>query len=104
MSVNLEDGQGCTSYCTRNIEASEALLKQTRRPYPDYTKLPSLHYLSWSETPNDDHEPDDFQPQAQIKRLFEENKLVRGDSEAIRKFSQMYIVPERQPMLTTLQG
>ena len=104
MSVNLEDGQGRTSYCTRNIEASEALLKQTRRPYPDYTKLPSLHYLSWSETPNVDHEPDDFQPQAQIKRLFEENKLVRGDSEAIREFSQMYIVPERQPMLTTLQG
>ena len=72
--------------------------------YPDCSKLPNFHFLSWSETPTDDHEPDDFQPRAQIKRLFEKNKLVSGDSDAIREFSQMYILPERQPMLTTLQG
>ena len=29
----------------------------------------------------DDREPYDFQPWAQIKRLFEENRLVSGDSE-----------------------
>ena len=29
-----------------------------------------------------------------MKRLFEESKLVSGDSEAIRKFSDKYIVPE----------
>ena len=39
-------------------------------------------------------EPDDFQPRAQIKRLFEESEVVSGDSEAIRKFSDKYIVPE----------
>ena len=31
--------------------------------------------------------PEDFQPRAQIKRLFEEKEPVSGDSEAIRKFS-----------------
>ena len=40
-------------------------------------------------------EPDDFQPRAQIKRLFEESELDNGDSEAIRKFSDKYIVPEK---------
>ena len=49
-------------------------------------KLPTIHYLSWSATPTNGREPDDFQPRAQIKRLFEESKLVSGDSEAIRSF------------------
>ena len=40
-------------------------------------------------------EPDDFQPRAQIKRLFEESELVSGDSEAIGEFSDKYIVPEK---------
>ena len=30
-----------------------------------------------------------------LKRLFEESKLVSGDSEAITKFSDKYIVPEK---------
>ena len=49
----------------------------------------------WSATPTNGREPDDFQPRAQIKRLFEESELVSGDSEAIRKFSDKYIVPEK---------
>ena len=36
--------------------------------------------------PTNGREPDDFQPRAQIKRLFEESEVVSGDSEAIRKF------------------
>ena len=44
---------------------------------------------------NSGREPDDFQPRAQIKRLFEESELDNGDSEAIRKFSDKYIVPEK---------
>ena len=64
-------------------------------PYPDYGKLPNLHYLSWSATPTSGREPDDFQPRAQIKRLFEESELVSGDSVAIRRFSDKYIVPEK---------
>ena len=48
----------------------------------------------WSANPTNGGEPDDFQPRAQIKRLFEESEVVSGDSEAIRKFSDKYIVPE----------
>ena len=48
-----------------------------------------------SATPTNGREPDDFQPRAQIKRSFEESELVSGDSEAIRKFSDKYIVPEK---------
>ena len=59
----------------------------TRRPYLDYSKLPNFLYLPWSEPPSESREPDDFQPRAQIKRLFEESKLVCGESEAIREFS-----------------
>ena len=46
-------------------------------------------------TPTNGPEPDDFQNRAQIKRLFEESELVSGDSEAIWKFSDKYIVPEK---------
>ena len=58
-------------------------------------KLPNFYHLSWSATPTNGREPDDFQPRAQIKRLFEESELVSGDSEAIRKFSDKYIVLEK---------
>ena len=34
-------------------------------------------------------------PWAQIKRLFEDSELVSRDSEAVRKFSDKYIVPEK---------
>ena len=47
------------------------------------------------QPPTNGREPDDFQPRAQIKRLFEESELVSGDSMAIRKFSEKYIVPEK---------
>ena len=48
------------------------------------------------QTLTNGHEPDDLiQRQAQIKVLFEESELVSGDSEAIRTFSDKYIVPEK---------
>ena len=78
-------------FCEKDETTSAPL--PTRRPYPNYGKLPNFHYLSWSATPTNGREPDDFQPRAQIKRLFEESELVSGDSEAIRKFSDKYIVP-----------
>ena len=47
------------------------------------------------EPPTNGREPDDFQPRAQIKRFFEKlNKLVSRNSEAIREFSDTYIVPK----------
>ena len=49
----------------------------------------------WSANPTNGRESDDFQPRSQIKQLFEESEVVSGDSEAIRKFSDKYIVPEK---------
>ena len=49
----------------------------------------------WSANPTNGRELDDFQPRSQIKQLFEESEVVSGDSEAIRKFSDKYILPEK---------
>ena len=92
MACKEKNDQPC-KFCEKDQITSPPL--PTRRPYPDYGKLPNFHYLSWSATPTNGREPEDFQPRAQIKRLFEESELVSGDSEAIRRFSEKYIVPEK---------
>ena len=51
-----------------------------------------FHEVKWS---TNGCELDVFQPQAQIKPLFEESELVSGESKAIRKFSDKYIVPKK---------
>ena len=86
------NGQLC-KFCEKDETTSAPL--PTRRPHPDYGKLPNFHHLSWSATPTNGRKPDNFQPRAQIKRLFEESELVSGDSDAIRKFPDKYIVPEK---------
>ena len=92
LSCQERNDQLC-KFCEKDETTSAPL--PTRRPHPDYGKLPNFHDLSWSATPTNGREPDDFQPRAQIKRLFEESELVSGDSEAIRKFSDKYIVLEK---------
>ena len=92
MSCQERNSQLC-KFCKKD-ETTSALLP-TRRPYPDCGKLPNFHYLSWSATPTNGRELEVFQPRAQIKRLFEESELVSWESEAIRKFSDKYIVPEK---------
>ena len=92
MSCKERNGQLC-QFCEK-VETTSVPLP-TRRPYPDYGKLPNFHYLSWNATLTNGREPDSFQSRAQIKRLFEESELVSGDSEAIRRFSDKYIVPEK---------
>ena len=92
ISCQERNGQLC-KFCEKDETTSAPL--PTRRSYPDYGKLLNFHYLSWSATPTNGREQDDFQPRAQIKRLFEESELVSGDSEAIRKFSDKYIFPEK---------
>ena len=52
---------------------------QTRRPYPDYSKLLNFRYFYWNETSTDGREPDDFSPGAQIERRFEVNILAFGN-------------------------
>jgi len=78
MSCQERNGQLC-KFC-ENDETTSATFP-TRRPYPNYGKLPNFHHLSRSATPATGREPDDSQP-----LLFEESELIRGDSEALRKF------------------
>ena len=52
---------------------TNSLQSATLRPFPDYDKLPVYHYLRvpLSATSFDGCEPDDFQPRAEMKRMFQ---------------------------------
>ena len=66
-------------------------LKRTRRPYPGVTQLPSYHYLSVGNIPDipvHNRAPDDFQPRAQIRKLFVEGNIKCGDNDKIEVFSK----------------
>ena len=60
----------------------------TPRPYPDYSKLPDFYRLPGTKTPTSGRKPDDYQPRAQIKQMFQEGKLKAGDKKAIKEFSE----------------
>ena len=80
-------------FCQKNPIQSPP--KRTRQPYPDYTRLPEHHYRNWNETPTEGRFPDDFQPRAQIKILFEKGELNCADLDDIKSFSKKYIVSEK---------
>ena len=69
------------------------LSRKTLRPFPDSHKPSDSHYLPLSATSIDDREPDDFQPRAQMKRMFHQNKLNPGDDETKAEFSRNCTVP-----------
>ena len=71
------------------------VVEATIRSFPDYDKLPDYHYLPLSATSIDGREPDDFQPQAQMKRVFHQNKLNPGDDETKAEFCRNCIVPQK---------
>ena len=73
--------------------------KFTPRPYPDPTQLPSYHYLKMKTHLHCTHskagsprEMDDYQPRAQLWKLFFAGKINCGDSEEIEEFSKRYVV------------
>ena len=65
------------------------------RPNPDYSKFPDFHYLPGKKTPTTGRKPDDYQPKAHIKQMFQEGTLKAGDKNAIKDFSEKYIVSEK---------
>ncbi|EDO35711.1 predicted protein [Nematostella vectensis] len=70
------------------------------RPFPSADDLPEFHYKNVHSTPltdskGNDRGPDDWQPRANIKKLFEQKKLSLEDNEEIKKFSQAFIVDEK---------
>ena len=67
---------------------------QTPRTNPDYSKLQDFHLLPRTKTSTSGHKPDDYQPWAQIKQMFQKGKLKAGDKKAIKEFSEKYIVSE----------
>ena len=95
MSCQEKNGELC-EYCraTKFVSPSSPPTP-TPRPFPDYTKLPDFHYLPRTKTPTSGRKPDDYQPRAQIKQLFQEGKLKAGDKKAIKEFSEKYIVSEK---------
>ena len=67
----------------------------TTLPRLQYEMLPDSHYLPPSAKSINGREPDDFQPRAQMKRMFHENKFNPGDGKIIAEFSRNYIVPQK---------
>ena len=74
-------------------------IERISRPWPDYTKLPDFHYKPFSETPStyelgNLRRPDDFQPRANLKAMFEEDSISLDDADSIERFSKRLIVAE----------
>ena len=67
----------------------------TPRSHPDYSKLPDFHYLPSTKTLTSGRKPDDYQPRAQIKQMFQEGNLKAEDKKAIKEFSGKYIASEK---------
>ena len=84
-------GELCET-CKENGWIGPDSLKRTPRPYPDVTQLPSYHYLSVGNIPVHNRAPDDFQPRAQLRKLFVEGNIKCGDNDKIEAFSKKYIV------------
>ena len=82
MSDREKNGELCEYWRATDL-LSPSLATSTPRPYPDYSKLPNLHYLPSTKTPTSGRKPDDYQPRAQ---MFQEDKLKAGDKKAIKEF------------------
>ena len=94
MSDREKNGELCEYWRATDL-LSPSLATSTPRPYPDYSKLPNLHYLPSTKTPTSGRKPDDYQLRAQIKQIFQEGKLKAGDKKAMKEFSEKYGFSEK---------
>ncbi|EDO46041.1 predicted protein [Nematostella vectensis] len=95
-------GTSC-EYCLKN-PWSGPVMTRIPRPFPSADDLPEFHYKNVHSTPltdskGNDRGPDDWQPRANIKKLFEQKKLSLEDNEEIKKFSQAFIVDEKYELI-----
>ncbi len=86
-------------YCSENSWIGPTM-NRIPRPIPDADALPEYRYKSVNNTPLTDSNgnervPDDWQPRSNIKKLFEQKKLSIEDADAIKEFSQKFIVDEK---------
>lgn len=85
-------------FCTK-FPPSVPGLERVPRPMPDQEALPELRYLAFDKTPTvtlsgSQREVDDYQPRAQVKKLFQDGTITLDDAESIGKFSKTYAVEE----------
>lgn len=67
-------------------------LTRVPRPYPNY-EADSFHYLSAEHSTDLKRSVDDFQPCAQLRKLFQMGKITSSDEKGVESFSKTYIVP-----------
>jgi len=77
MSCQEKNGELCEN-CRATKFVCPSPATPTPRPFPDYSKLPDFHYLPRTKTPTSGRKPDDYQPRAQIKQMFQEGTLKAG--------------------------
>ena len=67
-------------------------LTRVPRPYPNY-EADGFHYLSAENSTDLKRSVDDFQPRAQLRKLFQMGKITSSDEKGVESFSKTYIVP-----------
>ena len=86
-----DSGDLC-EWCSSHVWVGPQLLR-VPKPYPDYSRLPSYHYLPGKDTPTNvdgkKREVDDMQPRVQLKKLHKNG----GDAD-IAEFCNKYIGKE----------
>ena len=90
----------CVTDGREEIPWTGPVTERIPRPIPDQSALPEFRYLSVHTFSNNDENgkkrvPDDWQPQSNIKKLFEPGKLSINASDAITEFSSKFIVDEK---------
>ena len=90
----------CVTDGREEIPWTGPVTERIPRPIPDQPALPEFRYLSVHTFSNNDENgkkrvPDDWQPQSNIKKLFEPGKLSINASDAITEFSSKFIVEEK---------
>jgi hypothetical protein len=84
--------------CDHCLTETGVAIGRSTKPFPDYSKLPKFHYLPLESTPmeieGNSREVDDYQPRANLKKLYRSNEISPSNQTAVSDFSKKYIVDE----------
>lgn len=85
-----KDGEQC-SFC---ISAKDSAYNGPSpiKPFPKPFPGDNFHYKSAKDTPTDGRQTDDYQPRAQVKKLFNSGMISSTNHECITEFSERFIV------------
>ena len=85
MSCQEKNGELCED-CRATDFLSPSPATPTPRRFPITANLPSFRYLPSTKTHTSGRKPDDYQPRAQIKQMFQEDKLKAGIKRQSKSF------------------